>query len=94
VCHNPHLAGVVGHKPQMPASRTWGTCATTPIWRGLCATTPKTPALLGGWGGAGRGGRGVGVIGWGEEVGEDAGATRIGDGGVGEFGGGWGRECG
>jgi hypothetical protein len=41
VCHDPRLAGHVCPNPRTPAAGPRGMGATTPVYRGMCATTPK-----------------------------------------------------
>jgi hypothetical protein len=41
VGHDPRRTGHVGHDPQTIAVGLWGMGATTPVERGLWATTPK-----------------------------------------------------
>jgi hypothetical protein len=60
VGHKPHLLGVVCHKPRSRVSPGWGTWATSPIYRGLCATSPIRP---GAWGGVREAGIGR-SLGW------------------------------
>jgi hypothetical protein len=39
----PHLSGLVCPKPQTAALIAWGAWAPSPIYRGLCAPSPKRP---------------------------------------------------
>jgi len=43
VGHSPRLSGVVCHKPRTAAPGGWGAWATSPVYRGLCATSPERP---------------------------------------------------
>jgi hypothetical protein len=48
VGHDPRLPGHVGHNPQTTVAGPWGMWATTPVYRGMGATTPKKePTLFG-----------------------------------------------
>jgi hypothetical protein len=41
VCPDPRLSGHVCHKPRTTTTGPWGLWATTPVERGMCATSPK-----------------------------------------------------
>jgi len=43
VCHDPRVSGHVGHDPRTAAAGPWGMWATTPVFRGMCATSPERP---------------------------------------------------
>src|SRR5271155_5047591 len=43
VCHDPRLPGHVCPNPQTTAAGPRGMGATTPVFRGMCAPTPKRP---------------------------------------------------
>jgi hypothetical protein len=41
VGHDPRVSGHVGHNPRTAAAGPWGMGVTTPVDRGMCATSPK-----------------------------------------------------
>jgi UDP-N-acetyl-alpha-D-muramoyl-L-alanyl-L-glutamate epimerase len=41
VVHKPRLSGVVCHNPRTMARPAWGAWSTSPVYRGVCATTPR-----------------------------------------------------
>jgi hypothetical protein len=41
VCPKPRLSGPVCHNPRSRTRPDWGEWSTSPVYRGLCATTPE-----------------------------------------------------
>jgi hypothetical protein len=46
VGHDPRVSGHVWHNPRTTAAGPWGMGATTPVDRGMCATSPRWPRRL------------------------------------------------